>query len=123
MERNSRCVEIARRALAVRATISRGSQHEHEKFFIQDVPDCPKIWSPLVPELGLSDEDYFEPALPGFEAPPPRGFKRAKNGYVDFLVERLEDVVSAYGLFGSVGGGPWVIAEGPRAVATTHIEH
>lgn len=74
-----------------------------KKFFIHGVPDCPKIWAPLVLELGLSDTDYFAPALPGFEAPPPKRFKRTKDGYVDFLVERLEDVVSAHGPVDLVG--------------------
>ena len=141
MERNSLCVEIARRAFAICPAISRGSQHEHEKFFIHGDPDCPKIWTPLVHKLGLSDGDYFEPALPGFEAPPPKGLKRTKNSYFDFLAERLEDAVRAYDLFGSVGGGQswadtygflsvriddaahWVIAERPGAVATAHVEH
>lgn len=112
-----------------------------KKIFIHGVTDCPKIWTPLVHQLRLSDTDYSAPALPGFEAPRPKGFKRTKDGYVDFRVERLEDVVSTYDLFDSVGGGQswadaygfpfvrindaghWVIAERPGAVAAALVEH
>ena len=101
----------------------------------------PENLDPARPQTRLPDGDHFEPALPGFEAPPPKGLKRTKNGYFDFLVERLEDVVSAYDHFGSVGGGQswadtygflsvriddaghWVIAERLGAVATAHVKH
>ena len=74
-----------------------------KKFFIHGVPDCPKIWTPLVHELGLSDTDYFAPALPGFEAAPPKGFKRTKDDYVDFLVQQIEDVFKISGPVDLVG--------------------
>lgn len=74
-----------------------------KKFFIHGVPDCPKIWTPLIQELGLSEADYVAPALPGFETAPPNGFKRTKDNYVDFLVQQIEDVVRTSGPVDLVG--------------------
>ncbi|MEM1194984.1 MAG: alpha/beta hydrolase [Pseudomonadota bacterium] len=63
-----------------------------QKFFIHGVPDCPKIWRPLIAELGLAPGDYSAPALPGFETAPPSGFARDKDAYASYLVEKIEAI-------------------------------
>ncbi|MEO0550411.1 MAG: alpha/beta hydrolase [Pseudomonadota bacterium] len=63
-----------------------------KKVFIHGVPDCPKIWNPLIEQLGLSAADYIAPSLPGFESAPPAGFDRTKDAYADFLVKEIEAV-------------------------------
>ena len=63
-----------------------------KKVFIHGVPDCPKIWDPLIQELGLSRNDYIAPSLPGFELAPPAGFDRTKDAYADYLIEEIEAV-------------------------------
>ena len=68
-----------------------------KKVFIHGVPDCPKIWDPVIAELGLSPEDYIAPSLPGFEAAPPACFKRTKDAYADFLINKIESVTRESG--------------------------
>jgi pimeloyl-ACP methyl ester carboxylesterase len=74
-----------------------------KKFFIHGVPDCPKIWAPLIQELGLSEDDYTAPSLPGFESTPPKGFDRTKDAYVDYLIQKIEDVHTTSGPVDIVG--------------------
>ena len=44
------------------------------------------IWSPLLERLGLPEETVLTPALPGFQSPPPPGFKQTKDDYADWAV-------------------------------------
>ena len=74
-----------------------------QKFFIHGVPDCPKIWDPLIRELDLTEADYTAPALPGFLAAPPSGFVRDKDAYARFLIENVESVFEAKGPVDLVG--------------------
>lgn len=74
-----------------------------KKVFVHGVPDCPKIWIPLIQELGLSEADYIAPSLPGFESAPPKGFDRTKDAYVNFLIKQIEDVHRTSGPVDLVG--------------------
>lgn len=73
------------------------------KVFIHGVPDCPKIWEPLIEELALAKDDYIAPLLPGFEAAPPAGFSRTKDAYVNFLIKEIETVAARSGPVDLVG--------------------
>jgi len=74
-----------------------------KKVFIHGVPDCPKIWTPLIQELGLLEADYIAPSLPGFESAPPKGFDRSKDAYVDYLIQKIEDVHATSGPVDIIG--------------------
>lgn len=69
-----------------------------EKVFIHGVPDTPAIWSPLLNALRIKPSQRNVPDLPGFTRPPPAGFKRTKEDYVDWLIAHLETI--------SIGSGP-----------------
>ena len=58
--------------------------------FIHGVPDTPHLWEPLVAALGLQEQDYLAPALPGFGCPRPDGFSATKDAYADWLVGQME---------------------------------
>ena len=58
--------------------------------FIHGVPDTAQVWDdvrkqlPDVPTVALS--------LPGFGAPIPQGFSCSKEAYVDWIIQRLQDM-------------------------------
>ena len=54
------------------------------KLFLHGVPDTPSMWDPLIAELGLGEDDYRAPAMPGFVSPAPQGFGSTKEEYVDW---------------------------------------
>lgn len=77
------------------------------KVFIHGVPDTPVMWEGLVSALGLGDQDYIAPALPGFEAPAPSGFSSTKEAYSDWLISQVEAEVQRTGGPVDVVGHDW----------------
>ena len=60
------------------------------KLFLHGVPDTPSMWDPLLSELGLSQNEYRAPAMPGFVTPAPRDFGSTKEDYVDWYIAEIE---------------------------------
>lgn len=85
--------------------------------FLHGVPDTPKLWTPLISELGLSDADYLAPAMPGFGNRRPRGFSATKEGYLDWLTETVEAEAEKSGPL-DVVGHDWGAALVMRLAAT-----
>lgn len=73
------------------------------KIFLHGVPDTPAMWTPLIRELDLSNDEYLAPALPGFVGPPPAGFTSTKEQYVDWFIIELEQAVTQSGPVDVVG--------------------
>ena len=73
------------------------------KLFLHGVPDTPSMWEPLIGELGLSDDAYRAPAMPGFIAPLPIGFSATKEAYVDWYIDEIERAHAAAGPVDLVG--------------------
>lgn len=68
-----------------------------QKVFLHGVPDTPHMWQPLIGALGLSEDDYLAPAMPGFSTPIPEGFDCTKEAYVDWYITLLEALASKSG--------------------------
>jgi len=73
------------------------------KLFLHGVPDTPSMWDPLIGELGLSDDMYGAPAMPGFIAPLPNGFSATKEAYVDWYIAEIERAYAEAGPVDLVG--------------------
>ncbi|MFE2587224.1 alpha/beta fold hydrolase [Streptomyces sp. NPDC059378] len=65
---------------------------------IHGVPDTHRVWDGVRRHLTRSDVDAWD--LPGFGAPRPQGFGSTKEEYVDWLIERLEQVGEPVDLVG-----------------------
>jgi pimeloyl-ACP methyl ester carboxylesterase len=73
------------------------------KLFLHGVPDSPAIWRPLLAALDLGDTPVAVPALPGFTAPLPMGFRPTKEGYADWAVGQAEALFAAHGPIDIIG--------------------
>lgn len=73
------------------------------KLFLHGVPDTPSMWDPLIAELGLSNDEYVAPAMPGFTAPAPKGFGSTKEDYVDWYISEIETAHATQGPVDLVG--------------------
>lgn len=60
--------------------------------FVHGVPETAAIWDPLLAELGRDDAVTLSP--PGFGAPVPDRFEPTSDGYADWLVGELEQLVT-----------------------------
>ncbi|MFB7312650.1 alpha/beta fold hydrolase [Streptomyces sp. NPDC056192] len=65
---------------------------------IHGVPDTHRVWDGVRRHLTRSDIDAWD--LPGFGAPRPQSFGSTKEEYVDWLIERLEQVGEPVDLVG-----------------------
>ncbi len=73
------------------------------KIFVHGVPDTPAIWRPLLDALDTVADPAFSLSLPGFETPPPKGFKGTKDAYANWLFEIVEDLYENNGPVDLVG--------------------
>jgi pimeloyl-ACP methyl ester carboxylesterase len=71
--------------------------------FLHGVPDTSNLWQPLITALGLRDEDYVAPDMPGFVSPLPAGFSATKQAYLDWLIEQVESLHARSGPVDLVG--------------------
>jgi pimeloyl-ACP methyl ester carboxylesterase len=55
-------------------------------------PDRSSLWDRVREHLGAYGDEVVAADLPGFAQPAPDGFARTKEGYVDWIVERLEEL-------------------------------
>ena len=60
------------------------------KLFLHGVPHTPSMWAPLISELGLAEDGYRAPAMPGFVEPAPSTFTSTKEAYVDWYISEIE---------------------------------
>jgi len=58
--------------------------------FVHGVPETPRIWDPLLEELGR--DDVVTVQLPGFGCPRPDGFGSTKEEYTDWLIGEVERI-------------------------------
>ncbi|MFC4610415.1 alpha/beta fold hydrolase [Streptomyces maoxianensis] len=65
---------------------------------IHGVPDTHPVWDGVRQHLSRSDLEAWD--LPGFGAPRPQGFGSTKEEYVDWLIDRLEQVGEPVDLVG-----------------------
>jgi pimeloyl-ACP methyl ester carboxylesterase len=70
--------------------------------FLHGVPDTSRLWDEVRSHLP-NDTDAF--ALPGFGCDVPQGFGADKEGYVNWIIERLERLGSPVDLVGHDWGG------------------
>ncbi|MEM7661828.1 MAG: alpha/beta hydrolase [Pseudomonadota bacterium] len=75
--------------------------------FIHGVPDTSALWKPVIGALGLKKSDYFAPNLPGFGSSWPEHFIPTKDGYADWLLKQIEDVVAKAGRPADIVGHDW----------------
>lgn len=73
------------------------------KLFLHGVPDSPAIWRPLLAALDLGDTPFAVPALPGFTAPLPAGFRATKEAYADWAVGQAEALFAQHGPIDIIG--------------------
>jgi pimeloyl-ACP methyl ester carboxylesterase len=66
-------------------------------------PDTSRLWDRVIDHLGEDHDEVVAVDLPGFAAPAPEGFARTKEGYVDWIVERLEELKTRGGPVDLVG--------------------
>lgn len=62
------------------------------KFFMHGVPDTAQMWRPLIAELGLAEDAFHAPNLPGFGCPLPDHMLPTMDGYAAWLTAELERV-------------------------------
>lgn len=74
-----------------------------QKVFLHGVPDTPHMWQPLIGALGLSEDEYLAPPMPGFSTPIPDGFACTKEAYVGWYITLLEGLASKSGPSDLVG--------------------
>lgn len=65
--------------------------------FLHGVPDTPEIWRPLLRALQLPPGTVRTPAMPGFGTPYPQHFIATKEGYLDWLLRKMEDATAEAG--------------------------
>ena len=58
--------------------------------FLHGVPDTSRVWDDVLRELGGSEKIAL--SLPGFSSPLPTGFTCSKEDYVEWIIERLEEI-------------------------------
>lgn len=75
--------------------------------FIHGVPDTSALWGPLIRALGLKKEEYVAPNLPGFGTAWPQHFTPTKEGYVDWLLQQVEDTAATSGGPINIVGHDW----------------
>jgi pimeloyl-ACP methyl ester carboxylesterase len=63
-------------------------------------PDTARLWDRVREQLGDYGEEVVAVDLPGFAEPAPGGFPRTKEAYVDWIVERLEELGGRVDLVG-----------------------
>lgn len=73
------------------------------KLFLHGVPDTPSMWDPLIGELGIAQDAYRAPAMPGFVDPAPAGFSSTKEAYVDWYISEIEAAHAVSGPVDLVG--------------------
>ena len=73
------------------------------KLFIHGVPDTGYMWTPLVKALGLGQDAYIAPTMPGFDGTTPSGFPGTKEAYLEWVIRTLEDTARAHGPVDLVG--------------------
>lgn len=73
------------------------------KLFLHGVPDTPSMWDPLIATLGLTEDTYRAPAMPGFVDPPPSDFSSTKEAYVEWYIREIETAHEAAGPVDLVG--------------------
>jgi pimeloyl-ACP methyl ester carboxylesterase len=66
-------------------------------------PDTARLWDDVLPHLDAYGEEIVAVDLPGFAAPLPDGFPATKEAYVDWIIERLEELAGAGGPVDLVG--------------------
>ncbi|MET7782149.1 alpha/beta fold hydrolase [Streptomyces mirabilis] len=66
--------------------------------FVHGVPDTHHVWDNVRDHL--THTDVLALALPGFGSPVPQGFTATKEGYVEWIIARLEDIGSPVDLVG-----------------------
>jgi len=66
-------------------------------------PDSSLLWEQVRQHLGGYGEEVLAVDLPGFAAPAPDGFPATKEAYVDWLIERLEELKARGGPVDLVG--------------------
>ena len=66
--------------------------------FVHGVPDTFRVWNPV--REHLSRTDVIALALPGFDAPVPTDFRASKEGYVNWIVEKLQEIGEPVDLVG-----------------------
>jgi len=49
------------------------------------VPDTGYVWTFPTKALGLADDGYATPTMPGFDGTRPAGFEATKEAYLDWL--------------------------------------
>jgi len=77
---------------------------QRAKLFIHGVPDTPAVWGPLIAALNNIEPEYIHtPALPGFTAPPPKGFVPHKDAYTDWLISHIQALYEAHGPIDIIG--------------------
>jgi pimeloyl-ACP methyl ester carboxylesterase len=65
---------------------------------IHGIPDTHRVWDGVRRHLSRRDVEAWD--LPGFGATPPPGFDSTKEAYVDWLIDRLEQVGEPVDLVG-----------------------
>ena len=63
-------------------------------------PDTASLWERVREHLAPYEDDVVAADLPGFALPPPDDFPCTKEAYVDWIVERLEDLGGSVDLVG-----------------------
>lgn len=71
--------------------------------FIHGVPDTGYMWMPLIKSLGLGDDDYLAPTMPGFDGTMPAGFTATKDAYLEWVIRLLENTAKSHGPVDLVG--------------------
>ena len=66
--------------------------------FVHGVPDTFRVWNSV--REHLSRTDVIALALPGFDAPLPTGFQATKEGYANWIIQKLEQVGEPIDLVG-----------------------
>jgi pimeloyl-ACP methyl ester carboxylesterase len=68
--------------------------------FIHGNPDSASLWDRVRDNLDAYHGELVAADLPGFAKPAPEGFERTKEGYVDWIVERLDELGGGVDLVG-----------------------
>ena len=66
-------------------------------------PDSHLLWEGVIEHLGPDAGEVVAVDLPGFFEPKPDGFEATKEGYVDWIIERLEELAERGGKVDLVG--------------------
>lgn len=69
-------------------------------FLVHGNPDSSHLWDRVKTHLGSYEGEVVAADLPGFAEPAPDGFPCTKESYVDWIVDRLEDLGGGVDLVG-----------------------